>query len=111
MADMTLKTGSSSSADTTSVIYKPQSSDLAYLLHDPDEKVYDKDINKTDPISVKYIVDNLEEYGTKCIPLKVYVSALLRTWETALLVYLPFLYNKTQQQYSQTLILEVSPFC
>ena len=106
MAYTTLKTGSS-----TSVIYEPQPSDLAYLLHDPDEEVYDDTTTTpSTPISVKYIVENLEEYGTKCIPLKVYVSALLRTWETALLVYLPFLYNKTQPKYSQTLILEVSPF-
>lgn len=106
MAYTTLKTGSS-----TSVIYEPQPSDLAYLLHDPDEEVYDDTIpTPPTPIPVKYIVEKLEEYGTKCIPLKVYVSALLRTWETALLVYLPFLYNKTQPKYSQTLILEVSPF-
>ena len=95
--------GSSSSADTTSVIYEPQPSDLAYLLHDPDEKV-DTGLPTT------YIVDKLEEYGTKCIPLKVYVSALLRTWETALLLYLPFLFNQAQPTYSQTLILEISPF-
>jgi len=104
---------SSSSADTTSVIYEPQPSDLAYLLHDSDEKVYDDGGTTpptSTPIPVKYIVEKLEEYGTKCIPLKVYVSALLRTWETALLLYLPFLFNAAQPTYSQTLILEVSPF-
>ena len=103
------KSGStpSSSADTISVIYEPQPSDLAYLLHDPDEEVYDETPSL---IPVKYIVEKLEEYGTKCIPLKVYVSALLRTWETALLLYLPFLFNKAQSEYSQTLILEISPF-
>ena len=100
------KSGStpSSSAAATSVIYEPQPSDLAYLLHDPDEKVDTTDSPTT------YIVDKLEEYGTKCIPLKVYVSALLRTWETALLLYLPFLFNQAQPTYSQTLILEISPF-
>ena len=83
--------------------------DLAYLLHDNDEEVYDN-ASSTRPIPDKYIVDDLEDYGKKCIPLKVYVSALLRTWETALLLYLPFLFNKEQPDYSQTLILEVSPF-
>ena len=83
------------------VRFEPLNSDLAYLL-------YDKDENGTP--EVKYIVDNLSEYGTKCIPLKVFVSALLRTWETAFLLYLPFLYNKEQPDYSQTLILEISPF-
>jgi hypothetical protein len=102
--------GSSSSADTTSVIYEPQPSDLAYLLHDSDKKVYNDPAATSIPIPVKYIVENLKEYGTKCIPLNVYVSALLRTWETALLLYLPFLFNATQPDYSQTLILEVSPF-
>jgi hypothetical protein len=49
--------GSSSSADTTSVIYEPQPSDLAYLLHDPDEKVYDDSAaSPPTPVSVKYIV-------------------------------------------------------
>ena len=90
---------SSSSEHTPYGRYKPESSDLAYLLHDEDEG---------DP--PKYIVNELSEYGTKCIPLKVYVSVLLRTWETALLLYLPFLYNNTQPNYSQTLILEISPF-
>ena len=89
----------------------PSTSDLAYLLHDSDEIVHDETPRRTPtPIPVKYIVENLEEYGTKCIPLKVYVSALLRTWETALLLYLPFLFNKEQPAYLQTLILEVSPF-
>jgi hypothetical protein len=104
------KSGSSSSADTKSVIYEPQPSDLAYLLRDPDEEVYDDTIPTPATIPVKYIVKNLADYGTKCIPLKVYVSALLRTWETALLLYLPFLFNKEHHEYSQTLILEVSPF-
>lgn len=80
--------------------YKPSESDLVYLLHDG---------NESDDTQ-KYIVDNLTEYGTNCIPLKVYVSVLLRTWETALLLYLPFLYNKDKPEYSQTLILEISPF-
>jgi hypothetical protein len=105
--------GSSSSADTTSVIYEPQPSDLAYLLNDPDEEVYEYSATTPPPptpIPVKYIVENLADYGAKCIPLKVYVSALLRTWETALLLYLPFLFNKEHPEYSQTLILEVSPF-
>lgn len=104
------KSGSALSSSTTSklnVNYEPQPSDLAYLLHDKDEAVYD---SSPTPIPVKYIVEKLEEYGTKCIPLKVFVSAILRTWETALLLYLPFLYNTTQPDYSQTLILEVSPF-
>ena len=83
------------------VRFEPLNSDLAYLLYDKDENVTPE---------VKYIVENLEDYGTKCIPLKVFVSALLRTWETAFLLYLPFLYNKEQPDYSQTLILEVSPF-
>jgi hypothetical protein len=102
----------SSSTSKLSVNYEPQASDLAYLLHDNNEKIYEENISPppTTPIQVKYIVEKLEEYGTKCIPLKVYVSALLRTWETALLLYLPFLYNKEQPDYSQTLILEVSPF-
>ena len=90
---------SSSSEHTPYGRYKPESSDLAYLLHDEDEG---------DP--PKYIVNDLSEYGTKFIPLKVYVSVLLRTWETALLLYLPFLYNKNKPEYSQTLILEISPF-
>lgn len=80
--------------------YKPSESDLVYLLHDDDESDNPQ----------KYIVDNLTEYGTNSIPLKVYVSVLLRTWETALLLYLPFLYNKDKPDYSQTLILEISPF-
>ena len=83
------------------VRFEPLNSDLAYLLYDKDENVTPE---------VKYIVENLEDYGTKCIPLKVFVSALLRTWETAFLLYLPFLYNKEQPDYSQTLILEISPF-
>jgi hypothetical protein len=94
-------TSSSSSEHTPYGRYKPESSDLAYLLDDEDE-------NQTP--APGYIVTELSEYGTKCIPLKVYVSVLLRTWETALLLYLPFLYNKTQPKYSQTLILEISPF-
>ena len=97
----------SSSTSKVSINYEPQPSDLAYLLHDKNEEIY---VDDTTPIQVKYIVKNLEDYGAKCIPLKVYVSALLRTWETALLLYLPFLYNKEQLEYSQTLILEVSPF-
>ena len=80
--------------------YKPSESDLVYLLHDDDESDNPQE----------YIVNNLTEYGTNCIPLKVYVSVLLRTWETALLLYLPFLYNKYKLEYSQTLILEISPF-
>jgi hypothetical protein len=80
--------------------YKPSESDLVYLLHDDDES----------DNTQQYIVGNLTEYGTNCIPLKVYVSVLLRTWETALLLYLPFLYNKDKPDYSQTLILEISPF-
>jgi hypothetical protein len=91
----------SSSEHTPYGRYKPEASDLAYLLDDEDE-------NQTP--APGYIVTELSEYGKKCIPLKVYVSALLRTWETALLLYLPFLYNNTQPNYSQTLILEVSPF-
>jgi hypothetical protein len=92
---------SSSSEHTPYGKYKPEASDLAYLLDDEDED---------QSPAPGYIVKDLLEYGTKCIPLKVYVSALLRTWETALLLYLPFLYNNTQPNYSQTLILEVSPF-
>lgn len=92
----------------------PSTSDLAYLLHDNDEEIY-SDSSASPPVAsvrvpVKYIVDNLADYGAKCIPLKVFVSGLLRTWETALLLYLPFLYNNKQLDYSQTLILEVSPF-
>jgi hypothetical protein len=89
----------------------PLQSDLAYLLHDNDEYIYDAPTTD-DPIPVTYIVNNLSEYGEKSIPLKVYVSALLRTWETAVLLYLPFLYNDNDKstEYSQTLILEVSPF-
>ena len=92
----------------------PSTSDLAYLLHDNDEEIY-SDSSASPPVAsvpvpVKYIVDNLEDYGAKCIPLKVFVSGLLRTWETALLLYLPFLFNEDQPNYSQTLILEVSPF-
>ena len=83
------------------VRFEPLNSDLAYLLHDKDEKGISTNT---------YIVNNLSEYGVKCIPLKVYVSALLRTWETAVLLYLPFLYNNENPEYSQTLILEVSPF-
>ena len=74
-----------------------------------DEDIYDRP-DATEPIQVTYIVDSLSEYGEKFIPLKVYVSALLRTWETAVLLYLPFLYNDKSTEYSQTLILEVSPF-
>ena len=87
----------------------PLQSDLAYLLHDNDEDIYDAS-NTTELIPVTYIVNNLSEYGQKCIPLKVYVSALPRTWQTAVLLYLPFLYNDKSTEYSQTLILEVSPF-
>ena len=87
----------------------PLQSDLAYLLHDNDEGIYDPS-KTTEPIPVKYMVDNLSEYGKKFIPLKVYVSALPRTWQTAVLLYLPFLYNDKSTEYSQTLILEVSPF-
>lgn len=89
----------------------PSTSDLAYLLHDNDEEIYsDSSASTPAPVPVKYIVENLKEYGAKCIPLKVFVSGLLRTWETALLLYLPFLFNEDQPHYSQTLILEVSPF-
>jgi hypothetical protein len=98
-----------SSTSKLNVNYEPQQSDLAYLLHDKDEEVHDSTAPYK-PIPVKYIVEKLEEYGAKCIPLKVFVSALLRTWQTAVLLYLPFLYNKDQPDYSQTLILEVSPF-
>jgi len=103
---------STAAAATQSGSYYPQPSDLAYLLHDNDEEVFDDDtLAPAIPVPVKYIVDNLSDYGLKCIPLKVYVSALLRTWETAVLLYLPFLFNKdTPKDYSQTLILEVSPF-
>lgn len=90
----------------------PSASDLAYLLHDNDEEIY-SDSSASPPVApvpVKYIVENLANYGAKCIPLKVFVSGLLRTWETALLLYLPFLYNNDHLDYSQTLILEVSPF-
>lgn len=88
----------------------PSASDLAYLLHDNDEEIYSDSSAPLAPVPVKYIVEKLEDYGAKCIPLKVFVSGLLRTWETALLLYLQFLYNKEQPDYSQTLILEVSPF-
>ena len=91
---------SSSAPSSKDYNYKPSESDLVYLLHDG---------NESDDTQ-KYIVDDLTEYGTNCIPLKVYVSVLLRTWETALLLYLPFLYNKDKPEYSQTLILEISPF-
>jgi len=91
---------SSTSSSSKDYKYKPSESDLVYLLHDDDESNNPQE----------YIVDNLMEYGTNCIPLKVYVSVLLRTWETAFLLYLPFLYNKDKPDYSQTLILEISPF-
>jgi hypothetical protein len=91
---------SSSAPSSKDYNYKPSESDLVYLLHDDDES----------DNTQEYIVDNLKEYGTNSIPLKVYVSVLLRTWETALLLYLPFLYNKDRPEYSQTLILEISPF-
>ena len=91
----------SSSEHRPSGKYKPEPSDLAYLLHDEDED---------QSPAPGYIVKDLSEYGKKCIPLKVYVSVLLRTWETALLIYLPFLFNASQPTYSQTLILEISPF-
>jgi hypothetical protein len=91
------------------VNYEPKISDLAYLLHDKSEDIYHSD-HPTTLMEPTYIVNKLDEYGKECIPLKVYVSALLRTWETAVLLYLPFLYNETQIDYYQTLILEVSPF-
>jgi hypothetical protein len=96
-----LRQGFRSTFNMSDVRFEPNNSDLAFLLRDDDEPGTPQ---------VTYIVDNLKEYGTKCIPLKVYVSALLRTWETALLIYLPFLYNSEQPTYSQTLILEISPF-
>ena len=55
-------------------------------------------------------------------PLRVYVSSLLRTWETALLLFLPFLKNNTDTAtatatatatdttYTPVLVLVVSPF-
>ena len=42
-------------------------------------------------------------------PLRVYVSSLLRTWETAFLLFLPFL-NNTDITYTPVLVLVVSPF-
>lgn len=78
-------------------------SGLAYLFYDTDN-----DDNK--PNDIGFDIKNLSDYGKNNIPLKVYVSALIRTWETALLIYLPFLYNDQDIEYSQTLILEVSPF-
>jgi hypothetical protein len=43
--------------------------------------------------------------------LKVYVSTLLRTWETAVLLYLPFLVDNTSlSTYRPILILVISPF-
>ena len=106
-----VETRSSSPVSVAPSRFTPLQSDLAYLLHDNDEDIYDNATAK-EPIQVTYIVGNLSEYGEKFIPLKVYVSALLRTWETAVLLYLPFLYNDNDKskEYSQTLILEVSPF-
>jgi hypothetical protein len=43
-------------------------------------------------------------------PLRVYVSSLLRTWETAFLLFLSFLINSTYPEYIPVLVLVVSPF-
>lgn len=43
-------------------------------------------------------------------PLRVYVSSLLRTWETAFLLFLSFLINSTDPEYIPVLVLVVSPF-
>ena len=43
-------------------------------------------------------------------PLQVYVSSLLRTWETAFLLFLRFLKNDTDPTYTPVLVLVVSPF-
>ena len=43
-------------------------------------------------------------------PLRVYVSSLLRTWETAFLLFLQFLINNSDPGYIPVLILVVSPF-
>lgn len=43
-------------------------------------------------------------------PLRVYVSSLLRTWETAFLLFLSFLINIIDPEYIPVLVLVVSPF-
>jgi hypothetical protein len=43
-------------------------------------------------------------------PLRVYVSSLLRTWETAFLLFLSFLISSTDPGYIPVLVLVVSPF-
>lgn len=64
-------------------------------------------------------VDNIEvlqldDYVKKKQPLRIYVSSLPRTWETAFLLFLPFLNNSSStdydDDYTPVLVLVVSPF-
>ena len=79
---------------------------------------YDSDANLSYMLRTNNI-DNVEvlqlsEYVKKKQPLTIYVSSLLRTWETAFLLFLPFLNNSTSTdydpEYTPTIVLVVSPF-
>ena len=50
------------------------------------------------------------DYVKQKKPLHVYVSSLLRTWETAFLFFIQFLKNNTDSEYTPILVLVVSPF-
>jgi hypothetical protein len=50
------------------------------------------------------------DYVKQKKPLHVYVSSLLRTWETAFLFFIQFLKNNTGSEYTPVLVLVVSPF-
>ena len=88
-----------------------------------DKETTPVDIPKSDA-SLSYLlktnnVDNVEvlqlgDYVKKKQPLQIYVSSLIRTWETAFLLFLPFLNNSGSTDYdpdyTPVLVLVVSPF-
>jgi len=69
-------------------------------------------ISKTEGAKLSYLLrsnvvdDDIESKQ----PLRVYVSSLLRTWETAFLLFLQFLSSDSDSEYTPVLVLVVSPF-
>jgi hypothetical protein len=86
---------SSDATPTTPPIPKSEAK-LSYLLRG----------NVVDDVPLLQPADFVKEKK----PLRVYVSSLLRTWETAFLLFLSFLINSTDPEYIPVLVLVVSPF-
>jgi broad specificity phosphatase PhoE len=86
--------------ETTPVDIPKSNASLSYLLK----------TNNVDNVKVLQLGD----YVKKKQPLQIYVSSLIRTWETAFLLFLPFLNNSSSDDYDSgytpVLVLVVSPF-